>query len=123
MLLPDADAILLAQHVDNVLVKYSLLATKANKECHLLVNAAPKPHYLWHMGQQARYPNPIKSNTMLDETFMVAIRDLATSCSRGSDAETIQLNGVEKYKWALQCWCKYGNEDYPILCIHFRAIT
>ena len=42
MVLPDADAILLAQHVDNVLVKYSLFASWADKEGHLLFDVAPK---------------------------------------------------------------------------------
>ena len=40
-LLPDDDAILLAHRVDSVLVKYSLLATWADKEGHTLFNAAP----------------------------------------------------------------------------------
>ena len=86
---PNADAIRLAQRVDNILDKYSLHATWAGRECHLLCNVAPKHHYVWHMGQQARYLNPRKSNTMLDETFMGVIKDVARSCSR--------VNAVEKY--------------------------
>ena len=42
IVLPNADAILLAQHVDNVLVKYGLLANLADKEGHMLFNIAPK---------------------------------------------------------------------------------
>ena len=101
MLLPEDDAILLAHHVDNVLVKYSLLANWADKEGHVLFNVAPKHHYLWHMGQQAKYLNPRKANTMLDETFMGVCKDLAKSCAHGSDANTIHLKCVEKYRWAL----------------------
>ena len=66
------------------------------------------------MGQQARYLNPRKSNTMLDETFMRVITDLAKSCSHGSDAHRIHLDVVEKYKWALRVRFKYGEEYYPI---------
>ena len=63
VVLPDVDAMLLTQHVDNVLVKYSLLANWADKEGNLLFNVAPTHHYLWHMGQQATYLNPRKPNT------------------------------------------------------------
>ena len=51
MVLPNADAILLAQHVDNVLVKYSLLANSSDREGHVLFNVAPTRHYVWHVGQ------------------------------------------------------------------------
>ena len=101
MVLPNADAILLARHVDNVLVKYSLLDDWTDKEGLLLFNAAPKHNYLWHMGQQARYLNPRKSNTMLDYMFMGVIKDLANYCSHGSGAHIIHLNAVENYRWAL----------------------
>ena len=50
MLLPDADAILSVQYVDNVLVKYRLLANWADEEGHALFNVAPERHYVWHMG-------------------------------------------------------------------------
>ena len=106
---PDADAILLARHVDKVLVKHSLLANWADTEGHLLFDVAPKHHVLWHMGQQARYLNPRESNTMLDETFMGVIKDLAKSCSHGSDAHRIHLNAVEKYRRALHLYFKYGD--------------
>ena len=70
MVLPNDDAMLLAQAVDNVFVKYSLLANWADKEGHVLFNVVPKHSDLWHMGQQATYLNPGKLNTFLDETFM-----------------------------------------------------
>ena len=101
MVLPTADAILIAQHVDTVLVNYSLLANWADKAGHLLFNVAPKHYDLWHMGQQARYLNPKKSNIMLYESSMGVINDLAKSCSRGSDPHKIHLNCVEKHRWAL----------------------
>ena len=46
MVLPDADAILLPQHVDNVLVKYSLRANSADKEGRVLFKVAPKHNYV-----------------------------------------------------------------------------
>ena len=110
MLLPDADAILMAQHVDNVLVKQSLLANWADKEGHVLFNVVPKHHYLWHMGHQATYLNPRKVNAELDETFMGRITDLAKPHSHGSDARRIHLKFVEKYRWALHVDFKYGDE-------------
>ena len=42
MVLPNDDAMLLAQAVDNVLVKYSLLANWADKEGHVLFDVVPK---------------------------------------------------------------------------------
>ena len=78
-LLPHDDAMLLAHHVDNVLVKYSLLTNWADKEGQVLINVVPKHNYLWHMGHPAQYLNPRKANTMLDETFMGVVKDLTTS--------------------------------------------
>ena len=78
--------------------------------CPVLFNVAPKHKCLWHMGQQARYPNPRQSNTGLDETFMGVIKDFAKSCSHGSDPHKIHLNVVEAYRLALHLYLKYGDE-------------
>ena len=70
------------------------------------VQCCPERHYVCHMEQQARYLNPRTSNTMLDETFMGVINDVAKSCSHGSDPHKRHINVVKKYRWALHCLFK-----------------
>ena len=73
----------------------------------MLFDVAPKHHYVWQLGQQAKHHNPRKVNTMCDETVMGVINDMANSCSHGSDAHITHLNDVEKYRWALHVFVKH----------------
>ena len=81
----------------------------ADENGHVLFNIVPKHHYMWHMARQAKFINPRKTNTMLDETFMGIVKDIVRSCAHGSQCHRIHMSFVEKYMWALHFF-KYGDE-------------
>ena len=74
MLLPDDDAIHLAHHVDNVLVKYSLLANWADKEGHVLFDVVPKHHDL------CTWAN--RQNMSIPESWIPSLMKLSWELSR-----------------------------------------
>lgn len=75
MFLPTPDAQLSAKTISEVLIKCSLLASIADEGKLLLWNITPKFHYLFHLGQEARYLNPRKGCTFLDESWMGTCND------------------------------------------------
>ena len=100
----------MVKYTDVVLVCYSQLANWADQHGHALFNIVPKHHYIWHMARQAKWLNPRKTNTMVDETFMGIVKDIVRACAHGSPCHTTQMSFVEKYRRALHFFFNYGNE-------------
>ena len=100
----------LVKYTDIVLVCYSQLANWADFHGHRLFNIVPKHHYMWHMARQAKWLNPRKTNTMLDETFMGIVKDIVRACAHGNPCHKIHMSFLEKYRWALHFFFEYGDE-------------
>ena len=55
---PPQVANVFAEQFDEILINYQKLANWADDKKLLLLNVAPKHHYLWHLGQKIQFLKP-----------------------------------------------------------------
>ena len=67
--LPVQSAIDFAQAIAGVHHMWSLVANDSGKKGLNIWNTPTKLHYLHHLGEQARFLNPRRGNTMVEETY------------------------------------------------------
>ena len=96
--------------VNNFLVDYSKLAHLADSANMLLFNVVPKHHGMWHLGQRAKFLNPRKGNTMIDEDFVGKIKDLVSSSAHGTESHLIPTKVFEKYTWGCHILWTYSDK-------------
>lgn len=90
------------------LQEYSILATEADARGDLLFTVAPKHHWMWHLSDRAKYINPRRSNTFIDEDFVGKIKEVAKSVVHGTESHMIPLALFEKFSWGKHVLWKYG---------------
>ena len=91
------------------LQEYTLLANRADRIPNLyLFSMTPKFHYLWHLGKRARFLNPRRGNTMVDEDFVGQCKDLVAACASGTEAHRVPEKFLERYNWGKHILLEYG---------------
>ena len=107
--LPEADALLVMERVEDFLRDYSLLANAADEGGLLLFNVVPKHHWLWHFGYKAWFLNPRKGNCCLDEDYVGVVKDIVQSCTHGTPVQKTPCSVMEKLRWGQHFLCVYGD--------------
>ena len=95
--LRDADQ--LACNINCILQKTTVLAARADKDKQLLWPIKPKSHWLWHLGQRARFLNPRKANCMVDEDFVGACKDIVQASVHGTRPHIVPEKFMSRYRW------------------------
>ena len=85
---------------ESFLQLWTWLGKEADKVGELLFSAVPKLHWLWHMAHRARYLNPRRVATFIDEDFVKHIKKLAQACTAGTMLHNVPASVTDKYRWA-----------------------
>lgn len=101
MFLPVPAAEQLKRHATTFLVSYQELAFLAESAGKLLWNNPAKFHWLWHLADKARFLNPRRTNTFVDEDFVGRVKVLVHSCSAGTSLQGMVCKFADKYSWVL----------------------
>ena len=94
--------------VTDFLQSYTILANIADKESRLLLSMVPKFHYLWHLGKRAKFLNPRRGNTCIDEDYVGQCKDLVAKCAAGNEAHRVPCKFIERYQWGMYIQLMYG---------------
>ena len=96
-------------HIENLLKYYSLLCNWADSEGLVFFSMVPKFHWLWHLGDKAKYLSPQKGNCMVDEDYMGTIKTMVRSCAHGTPSHNAPHAVFEKYRWGLYFLNQWGD--------------
>lgn len=99
-----------ATAIGEVLLMWSVVANHTDKKGLNIWNTPTKLHYLHHLGEKAKFLNPRKGNTMVEETFMGVAKLIAKSCTNGTDDLNMPKAFMDKYRWALHFMYTYGDK-------------
>lgn len=99
VLLPVGEARKFADHVHSFLLGYQRLAAKAEANGDFLWNQPTKFHWLWHLADRARFINPRRSCTMVDEDFVGRMKVVTHASSAGTQLHDMSRKSCEKYRW------------------------
>ena len=99
LLMPAPVAAKFQRHVDELLVNYQKLAAAADQSGQLLWNQPTKWHWVWHLAAWAKFINPRRANTFIDEDFVGKMKDVVHSCATGSELHAMAVKGCHKYRW------------------------
>ena len=89
------------ESVTTFLKDYQRLAFRAQRSGKMLYNMPTKFHALWHWGRSAKFINPRRASTWIDEDFMGKMRALGQACTSGSLSARITNKMMRKYLIAL----------------------
>ena len=101
VILPLSAAKQVEEHVDAFLTGYQQLAYEVERDGELLWNFPSKFHWLHHMSRKARFLNPRKTNTFLDEDFVGKVKVLAHSTAPGTELHAMLPKMFDRCRWAL----------------------
>ena len=104
--LSDEEFKTLGKAVDRLLMFYSKLSGKAQKERKKLWSEVFKFHHFWHLAQQARYQNPRKFWTYMSEDFVGKISKLDHSLLHGTAPWKVPIKIAYKYRFAMHFWLR-----------------
>ena len=98
----DASAVSeLCKETDDFLSNYTKLAHESDDKDLLLFNAVPKLHFFWHMSQRARFMNPRRVATFIDEDFVKLIKQIGARCAHGTQQHNVPRSLMAKYRWGI----------------------
>ena len=101
LILPAEAVDRLMRSTDEFLLGYQRLAHDAESCGKLLWNNPTKFHWLWHLSRKARFLNPRRTNTFIDEDFVGKMKGLVHSCAAGTELHGMLGKTAEKYRWGL----------------------
>ena len=99
--LPDADAAEFKTKTNKFLALYTILGNLANQQGRLLFSAVPKLHVLWHLADRARFLNPRRVSTYLDQDFVKHMKKVAAKCTAGTQLHKVPTTFMDRYCWGL----------------------
>ena len=91
----------LLTRIKEFLLIYTKLGHYAGERGDLLWNMTPKFHWLYHLGQRARYMSPRRAACWLDEDYVGKCKKVAHACAPGTPLHQIPSNMLEKMRWGL----------------------
>ena len=97
VILSDAEARQLQDCVWVLNAEYSWLARNAFEHRRLMWSQVPKFHFLYHLGVQSRWLNPLMSWTYSAESFVGKISRIGLACSRGTASTKVGSSVLEKW--------------------------
>ena len=81
---------------------YQNLAFKAEAVTgQLLWNMPTKFHWLYHLSMRAKFLNPRKGSTWIEEAFVGKLKTMVHSCGAGSSQSQAIVKTAAKYRWVL----------------------
>ena len=67
----------------------------------LLFSVVPKLHWMWHMGFKAKFLNPRRGATFIDEDFVKHMKKVAGKGVSGTPMHLVPSVVTKKYRWGL----------------------
>ena len=98
MYLTTAEADRLLKSVEDFLVLYSALATKAMNDKKLKYSIVNKHHMMWHLAQAARYMNPKYQWCFMAEDFMRVMVKVSFAALMGSPTLRLSAKAIERWR-------------------------
>ena len=77
------------------------LAFDAENTGQLVCNMPGKFHWMYHLCMRAKFLNPRKGSTWIDEAFAGKLKTLVHSCGAGSSQTQAIVRTAAKYRWVL----------------------
>ena len=101
LILPSRVAKDILTRTKGFLLDYQKLAFEAEKNGECVWSMPTQFHWLYHWAERARFLNPRKTNTMIDEDFVGYAKGLAHACAAGTELHVMPVKAAEKYRWAM----------------------
>ena len=95
--LPCEKAIQFKSDVESFLLSYTRLGVEADRRSQFIFSAAPKLHWLWHLGCKAIWLNPRQSACFIDEDFVHA-KKLGARCTASCQLQRVVLSMISKHR-------------------------
>ena len=105
-----ADADRVAQLVNEILRRYTILANLADARGVMLYSVTPKFHWYYHWSLRARVLHPRKGNAAIDEDYVGYCKTIVQSCSNGTPSHRVPEAFVQKMTVAQMFLCAYGDK-------------
>ena len=86
---------------EDSLREYSYLGDQAGRSGKCLFSAVPKLHWLWHMAYRARWLNPRRVATFMDEDFVKYMKMIGERCTAGTQLHNVPISLMDKYRWGM----------------------
>ena len=99
--MPRADVDRLQVTIDLFLQEYTQLGTCADELGLLLWPMRPKFHWLWHLGQRARYISPRRAACFLDEDYLGKLKKVLAHCTPGLALHKVPAKFLARYRWGI----------------------
>lgn len=99
--LPTDKAVQFKNDLELFLRSYTRLGAEADRMSQLLFSAAPKLHWLWHLGHKAYWLNPRRSACFIDEDFVKHAKKLGARCTAGTQLHRVVLAMMSKYRYGV----------------------
>jgi len=86
---------------EDFLQEYSYLGDQADRDGRCLFSCVPKLHWLWHMADRAKFLNPRRVATFMDEDFVKYMKMIGERCTAGTQLHNVPVSLMDKYRWGM----------------------